>query len=189
MLVFLSGFSSARAESSLNCGNNLVSIGDSKAEVFKVCGEPAWRERYDEEWWQKEAEKGIRRGGSVAHEIWTYNFGPQRFMQDLHFENNRLVRIERGDYGYIVAPGQPRSCSPQVLEQKKTRAELLQACGEPFFKDERVETRLRSAGGVMRKFTVTVEEWTYDFGSTQFMRTVVIENGKVVDIRLGDHGG
>ncbi len=179
----------ALAASTLSCGTRLVRVGDSKAEVFRICGEPAWREKYDEEWWQKERDRGIRHGGSIAHEQWVYNFGPTQFMQYLYFENGRLVKIERGDYGYTRAPGKPKTCTPEVLEQTTSKNEVLESCGEPYFKDEREEIRIQQAGSVTRKFNVTVEEWTYDFGATRFMRTIVFENGHVVDIRLGDHGG
>lgn len=179
----------ASAASVLSCGTNLVRVGDSKAQVFRVCGEPTSRERYDEEWWQKEREQGIRQGGSIVHEQWVYNFGPTKFMQYLYFENGMLARIESGDYGYTPRSAKSLTCHPETLEKQATKQEVLAACGEPFYKEERQETRFRQAGSVASKFYVTVEEWTYDFGSTRFMRTVVFENGQVVDIRSGDRGG
>ena len=34
----------------------------------------------------------------------------------------------------------------------------------------------------------TVEEWTYNFGPSRFVRIVTLKNGKVADIRVGDYG-
>jgi hypothetical protein len=36
----------------------------------------------------------------VPVEEWTYDFGPQRFIQFLTFEDGRLVRVQSGDYGH-----------------------------------------------------------------------------------------
>ncbi len=36
----------------------------------------------------------------VAIEVWLYNFGPQRFMEELSFESGRLVSIQPLGYGY-----------------------------------------------------------------------------------------
>jgi hypothetical protein len=36
----------------------------------------------------------------VTIEEWIYNFGPTQFMRILRFENNKLIEIETGDYGY-----------------------------------------------------------------------------------------
>jgi hypothetical protein len=37
--------------------------------------------------------------GPIRYEAWTYDFGPQRFIRTLTFEEGRLIRIEAGDKG------------------------------------------------------------------------------------------
>jgi len=41
-------------------------------------------------------------GGAYARvlEEWTYNLGPSKFLLFIRLENGRIVRKERGDYGY-----------------------------------------------------------------------------------------
>jgi hypothetical protein len=37
---------------------------------------------------------------TVVHEVWTYNFGPNRFQQLVVLENGRVTRVDSGGYGY-----------------------------------------------------------------------------------------
>ncbi len=95
------------------CDGKLVSKRNTKFEVLRKCGEPD----YIDSWEEERAVRGYgrfempRSGGipetqapivSVIHvqvEKWLYNFGPNRFMQVLRFENGKLVDITTGDYG------------------------------------------------------------------------------------------
>jgi hypothetical protein len=85
------------------CGNDLVQPGDRKIEVLHVCGEP---DSVDA--WDAVEDGGFFRFGrfwpsveKVRVEEWTYNFGPNRFMRILRFENGELVKIRDGDYGFL----------------------------------------------------------------------------------------
>lgn len=107
----------------LRCSGRVIETGSSKAEILNHCGEPTWVEKRPE----KRVERGCvagreyrrRHGGSNRHfrrdgygrsydtcvyyvdvEEWFYNFGRSRFTQTLIFENNRLVEIIDGGYGY-----------------------------------------------------------------------------------------
>lgn len=89
----------------LRCGTHLVTKGDHYIEVLKKCGEPALRERWL-------AEHVVRKRihdliptrfvttEGVVVQLWTYNFGAQKFMRQLRFENGILVKIEKLDYGF-----------------------------------------------------------------------------------------
>ncbi len=89
----------------LRCGRELVSIGDHLMDVLRKCGEPAY---IDERIEFKSSRLYHHPSlpyyndiyGQVVVQEWTYNFGRQRFMQLLRFENNRLKRIQTLDYGY-----------------------------------------------------------------------------------------
>ena len=99
LALILAGWTSAWA---LRCGKNLVNVGDRKLEVLYRCGEPdlvdIWEEGrsghfyYYGHWYPNT--------GTVVVEMWSYNFGPSRFMRILRFENGRLTRIETIGYGY-----------------------------------------------------------------------------------------
>jgi hypothetical protein len=62
-------------------------------------------------------------------------------------------------------------------------------CGEPDAKESHDEELIdRGDDGTKRKLFITVEQWTYNFGPTQFMRIVTLKNGKVAFIRTGNYG-
>jgi hypothetical protein len=79
----------ARADEVLRCGQRLVSVGVTKAEVVDKCGEPRSRDDY--------TETGPR-GRSRAVSLWTYVLGQKDFVRTLVFENGYLRRVEVGDY-------------------------------------------------------------------------------------------
>jgi hypothetical protein len=88
----------------LRCGNRLVSAGEPKLTVWQKCGEPEatdWYVTY-------RLVRGPERYPAttppvyvpVVIELWFYNFGPQRFQQELSFEEGRLIGIRPLGYGY-----------------------------------------------------------------------------------------
>jgi hypothetical protein len=80
-------------------------------------------------------------------------------------------------------------CAGGIISAGDTRADMLAKCGEPDWKDSHDEEFIeRLDQGVRRKTFVTVEEWTYNFGPSQFTRIVTLKNGKVTDIRTGKYG-
>jgi hypothetical protein len=85
----------------------------------------------------------------------------------------------------------------------------LGKCGEPDFIDVRTEKRIRrdyyrdlvplwdfnrySTRQIYREpflvvEEVVIEEWTYNFGPTRFIRYLTFENEKLVNIVTGDYG-
>lgn len=102
-----------RSVNRFECGSRFVSLGDSRFEVLSKCGQPSWRDAWEEERLERVYGAPYRDQGYdyelrvplfnkvyVRIEEWVYNRGPQRFIRVLRFENNRLIRIEVGDYGY-----------------------------------------------------------------------------------------
>lgn len=100
----------------LRCGNRLVSEGDPAAKVLRFCGEPA-----------SVQQRSILRAGipfprtaateaaaagddellvttrsyvAVLLEEWTYNFGPNKLMRVVRFENGLVRDITPLGYGY-----------------------------------------------------------------------------------------
>jgi hypothetical protein len=95
--------------SDLGCGSEIVSTGDRNYDVLRKCGEPAHTEVWAEERIRRDFgylfEENQHRVPLFVRELvmteeWEYNFGPQRFLRYLRFENGRLTKISLGDYGY-----------------------------------------------------------------------------------------
>lgn len=90
---------------SIRCGSELASDGASKADVLFKCGEPFMKdtrtETVGEKVKQKDADSSTTTERTVTRtfEEWTYNFGRQRLMQVVVFENGRLVDVRSGGYG------------------------------------------------------------------------------------------
>ena len=107
----------------LRCGNKLVTEGMHIAEVLAICGEPAVESRRTvvvsevipvtvggrRVFRRDAAGRLVAPGfGPVATQVevieFTYNFGPQRFMRLLEFQNAYLTRIRDLGYGYRQTP-------------------------------------------------------------------------------------
>lgn len=72
----------AIAGDTLRCGSYLVSVGDPGYEVEARCGQPSYRYF------------------TADGDIWVYNFGPSRFLEQLRFLNGRLADISSHGYGF-----------------------------------------------------------------------------------------
>jgi len=94
-------------------------------------------------------------------------------------------------------------CDSKIISLGTRKFEVLAKCGEPSYRDFRIEKRVKR--DFFRDLTpknererlreplfveepVEVEEWVYNFGSTQFLRYLRFENGILVDIETGDYG-
>jgi len=112
VLAALSVSASARADS-LACNNRIVSSGDSRYEVRTVCGEPddavqrvEYRTTRGRVAGPCTREDGKQRCGQSREEVievvideWVYDFGRNRFIEYLTFEQGRLVSVRAGSYG------------------------------------------------------------------------------------------
>nr|WP_281284245.1 DUF2845 domain-containing protein [Exilibacterium tricleocarpae] len=96
----------------MRCGVKLVSKGDSQFKVYKICGEPDFVEkrsvyrsglpnaRYSDTHKREELLWHQRSYEEVRVEEWTYNFGPNRFIRRVRFENGVVVKIDVQGRGY-----------------------------------------------------------------------------------------
>lgn len=167
------------AANGMRCENGLIDRGDGPEQVRAACGEPDYIDRWE------------RREGPPHHalpdvENWVYNPGPGRLLSILRFRNGRLVAIESDGYGFTV-PG-PRDCSPNRIAPGMSKYRLLEVCGEPSERDSVI--LYRPLQHEARGFFVPTrrEKWLYNFGGNRLMREVVIENGRVTEILVGDRG-
>ena len=87
----------------LDCHGRLIVIGASPWEVHERCGEPAAIEgvtRYlPQQGYDHVQQRSVQIFVPVQQSIWTYNFGPTRFVYFLTFQEGKLVDIKTGDYG------------------------------------------------------------------------------------------
>jgi hypothetical protein len=97
-------------------------------------------------------------------------------------------------------------CGNKLVHEGDTKAEVIYKCGEPDFVEAWEEKRIQrdyypvpTFSTRMRKYywyrepflveeLIRIEEWTYNFGSTQFLRFLRFENGVLRDISRGGYG-
>jgi hypothetical protein len=185
MIALLPGVSSA---SGYLCEGKIISVGDTSSDLIAKCGEPDWKQSSTEEiitTIDKDTTKKIL----IAVEEWTYNLGPDRFIRIFKLKNGRVVDIRQGGYGYAEQGVSQFQCDAQSVSVGDSALEVMAKCGEPAWKDVREEIiQERLDDGTVRKVSIAVEEWTYNFGPSQFLRIVTLRNGQVTDIRTGNRG-
>jgi hypothetical protein len=96
----------------MRCGTRLVTAGDTQEEVLRNCGEPVQTSsRYIT---RGASYSDLRFGNSIsgstngqyffAEEVlveeWIFNFGPNKFMRKVIFENGIVADVETLNYGY-----------------------------------------------------------------------------------------
>lgn len=194
----------AAAADSLSCDGGIVSVGDSKLDLVAKCGWPTLQEDLVGE----RTGTVLERRGSVSLqrtvvarvERWTYDFGTGRFIQIAVLEGGKVVRVERGGYGYGAKPAPERPaiprarCAEPAFHEGESTYEVLARCGEPAFRDAREEVRARAVGDphagivAVESASTLVEVWTYDFGPGSFVRYLVFEDGRLLRVDTGSHG-
>jgi hypothetical protein len=173
--------SSVAAADSIRCDGGIVSVGDARLDLFARCGPPTLQE----------AEPVVTTSTSNGNlglliERWTYNFGPERFVQIVSLQGGKVIAIERGSYGYALpeppkdAPRNsssiPRArCEPDAFRIGDRTFDVLAKCGEPVSRD-------------LRQGQTVIEVWTYDFGQRSFVRFLEFEIGKLARINTGNYG-
>jgi hypothetical protein len=98
----------------MRCGSRLISEGDPKEKLANECGPPTNVETWEEErYYHYDAPppsyqyREFERYGSayrvkviIRVELWSYNYGPSRFMDYVRIENGKVSKIYSGGYGY-----------------------------------------------------------------------------------------
>lgn len=167
------------AANDLRCEGGLVDRGDSPAQVRALCGEPDFSDRWE------------RRETPPRHaipdvETWAYNPGSGGLLSILRFREGRLVEVRSDGYGFVT-PG-PRDCRPNRIVSGMSKYRLLETCGEPERRESVILYRPFRLG-LKDLFTpVRRETWRYNFGRSRLLREVILENGFVTDVVVGDRG-
>ena len=179
LMGFLALRSSPAAADSISCDGGIVSLGDSRLDLYAKCGPPALQE--------VEPTASVSLGVAVVLERWTYNFGPQRFIRIVTLKAGKVIAIQTGSYGYALpdapkdlpndAAAIPRArCEPGAIRVGDRTSDVLARCGEPAYRD------LRTRQGQV------AEVWTYDFGPRSFVRYLEFDGGALTRIRTGSYG-
>lgn len=101
-------------------------------------------------------------------------------------------------------------CGQDLVPDEATLYQVRRICGDPVDIQQWIESRVASAPAYDQRplsqrghlsippqtaipvipivIPVTVEEWTYDFGPTQFIRVFRFENGRLRRIEVLDKG-
>lgn len=160
------------------CGKRIVQVGDPVWQVARRCPEPFWRERRDRP-------AAVDRHGRVVAlarvEVWTLNFGPNRFMRQLEFVDGRLSRVRELGYGVRYEPGS-RRCGPLDLGRAgETTAEIFARCGPPDYSYEVPAPGASGAYGYFGDARAGGERlmWTYDFGDRRSPRELLFVDGRL----------
>lgn len=81
------------------------------------------------------------------------------------------------------------SCDGGIVSTGDAVVDLLMKCGKPDWKEShREEITDRYAPNAKQRIYITVEQWTYNFGTHQLIRTVTLRNGVITDIKTGQYG-
>lgn len=98
--------------------------------------------------------------------------------------NNHWIFIATVSAMTAAAPAAAQSlrCGTDLVHVGDNKATVQMKCGEPTAKDSFCKPQTK--GGVCE----TVDEWTYNPGAGQFIRTLRFESGKLVSITYGDYG-
>ncbi|NBB92456.1 MAG: DUF2845 domain-containing protein [Gammaproteobacteria bacterium] len=182
LLCLLAPGAALAANEGFWCGQRIVQVGDPVWQVARRCPEPFWRET-------RERPTVVDRHGHVLGlarvEIWTLNFGRNRFMRQLEFVDGRLSRVRELGYGVSYEPGS-RRCDPLDLGQAgETTAEIFARCGPPDFSYELSEP-MGYAPGWHRSSSAFAERlvWTYEFDGRQRPRELLFVDGRLRRIDL-----
>jgi hypothetical protein len=100
------------SDDSLRCQNRIIMLGNSMYDVQALCGPPDFTDRRVQ---QRTAVRpnrfcpaGARCPGGILETVevtideWTYDFGRNRFVHYLLFEDGLLVSVRQGSYGHKV---------------------------------------------------------------------------------------
>ena len=177
---------------SFRCDGRVIEVGDPAIRVRGLCGPPHLVE--------PQGAAGFEHGAPEA-ERWTYNFGPRKLLRVLTLRNGRVADIATNGHGFIDAPprepppGRTRACNPYALVEGLSGYRVLSLCGAPDSREQRhllvpLDRRtlarfphLRHAGRQVLR-----ERWVYNFGRDTLLRTLILEDGQVVDVEIGERG-
>lgn len=191
---------------SLRCENRLVKAGYSQLEVEEICGFPAFIDLYQEEITFKTYQRVAKptdnktdrhtkshkneddyqlintHSSLINIEIWTYNFGSSRFIRTLRFENDKLVSIQDGSYGFDQVQ---KNFNPRLGSSKAIVCLKYGAATDIQKNLSYQENVTREADGdylYVKHHTTPIinEKWIYDLGPDSYLQELYFENDRLI---------
>ena len=101
-VVLVCGLGVTETALALRCGSRIVSRGDSKAKVRRVCGEPDYRHvsggptgepAYLDRNFDSRTQRHEGLSINYSYEMWVYDFGDARFVYVITFSYGRVHTI------------------------------------------------------------------------------------------------
>lgn len=80
------------------------------------------------------------------------------------------------------------SCEGGIISTNDRSSDVRAKCGRPDSIDSHQEEVIQQSDDTRQKVYINVEEWSYNFGPTQFTRLIVLKNGVVTEIKTGSYG-
>ena len=93
--VLATGAPAAQADETIRCGKWVVNSSLTVAELVDKCGEPAAKERTEEEVWSRNVHGGSYRSGTTVVEYWTYDRGSRAAPIRVKIVDGKIRSIER----------------------------------------------------------------------------------------------
>jgi hypothetical protein len=85
----------AQADETIRCGKWVVNSSLTVAELVDKCGEPASKERTEEEVWSRNVHGSSYRSGTTVVEYWTYDRGSRAAPIRVKIVDGKIRSIER----------------------------------------------------------------------------------------------
>ena len=81
-------------------------------------------------------------------------------------------------------------CGNKIIRKGLSKGEVQSYCGDPVFEDRREEDRLERSSDdkEMILVRVTIDELTYNFGPSSFIKILIFENGILREINKSNYG-
>jgi hypothetical protein len=80
-------------------------------------------------------------------------------------------------------------CGDRIVSIGDNAGEVMSKCGQPAYAvqhDEKLVDRINHGSRIIT--TVTVDDWTFNFGPDRFQYRLILKNGMVTDIESLDYG-
>lgn len=93
-------------------------------------------------------------------------------------------------------PAYALRCGTNLVDVGDTKIDVLRKCGKPDLVDEwdedeyfRRSPEIDHLGEAKKRAVrVTVEQWTYNFGSTRLIYYLIFRNGTLTEVNTGNYG-
>lgn len=83
------------------------------------------------------------------------------------------------------------SCQGGIVSIGDAAGEVVSKCGQPAYTAQREQKKVTEGSKSSREAvitTVTIDDWTFNFGPDQFQYRLVLENGRVASIESLGYG-